>query len=70
MREPISTETYQTSGGGWIRRRDWADAPSDRIHLAGREDATSTFLGPYDARCSACWLGFGHSIAKHEGALS
>lgn len=61
-----STEVVRADGG-WLRRRSFVERgiPSDAIKLAGSDDQTDVYLGPYDAGCASCWFGHGHSVAKH-----
>ena len=40
----------------------------DRIFVTGKDDFSPIFHGQYNAACSCCWLGFGHSEKYHEKA--
>jgi len=65
-------------GRGWFRRDVYRsdgspdlDGNSDRLFAAGRADDSPIFQGQYDgARCSCCYLGFAHTVAKHEAAIA
>lgn len=58
---------YRSSGSNWWR----VDATGDdgliaNIHIADQHDTTAGEHVDYNARCSACWLGYAHSARVHE----
>jgi hypothetical protein len=66
MIETRGTVTY-AGRGRYIRQLPGrlADGSPAWFELAGPGDVSPRF-GGYDAACSACWVGMGHSVAAHE----
>lgn len=52
----------------------YGEKPSrETVHVVNSADMTpvhATYPTGYDARCGGCYLGFAHSTAKHERAIS
>ena len=74
------TETHRTAyraESAWFASLTYADGQTDRIMVTGPADVSpvhnSMTYGEragYDARCSMCWLGYGHSDALHASRIA
>jgi hypothetical protein len=76
--KPYTTVKVQRNSDGSFRRfdrNDWSSQfdPSVFGHVeswfcAGRTDSSGHYnsIDHYDARCSCCWLGFGHTLDYHN----
>jgi hypothetical protein len=56
--------------GTWHRRdqyqSDDGHRGTDNAFCAGPTDDSPMHCGPYDPKCSCCWLGFAHTTAAHD----
>lgn len=59
---------------GYLSHDPSSELLVERVFAAGKADDTRHHFAPhdgdrYDARCSCCWLNFGHTVASHEHSI-
>jgi hypothetical protein len=71
----VAAGGFRRSEGGWFRYDrftphdpDSGFGGRDSIFALSDRDISPQHRG-YDAACSCCWLGFGHTVAFHDRSV-
>ena len=62
---PGDNNTYPIRYDRYVSKRD-GEISTDRIHCVGRTDDTKQYDGKQAVGCPCCWLGYGHTIRRHN----
>ncbi|MDD4972511.1 MAG: hypothetical protein PHT07_24025 [Paludibacter sp.] len=54
----------------YTSKRDPGPPVMDMILCNDQNDLSPVYTGPYDAKCSCCWLGYGHTEAHHNKSIN